>query len=126
MEATYYLVFKVVASLCLVLSTFFILVWYMKRTVLPQQESALLKVRGRVMVAPGSQLLLVEAAGRLYLIGLSDKGFSVIDSLGEEGLQMVEDETRAMAQGEESNVDSEVISQLLRLDRLRHQRKVEG
>ena len=125
MNSSYFLLIKVLGSLVLVLTTFFVLVWYLKRNVLPASESGALRLRGHLNLAPQSQLLLVEAVGRLYLIGYSEKGFTVIDNLGEEGLQLVAEEVEVLAQGEESKVDSEVISQLLRLDRLRHQRKAE-
>ena len=125
MNTSYFLVIKVVGSLVLVLTTFLTLVWYLKRNVLTIAESGSLHLRGRLNLGPQSQLLLVEAAGRLYLIAQDEKGLKVMDNLGEEGLQYVQEEVEARSQGEESNVDSEVISQLLRLDRLRHQRKAE-
>jgi len=122
-DGTWFLVFKVLASLVLVLGAFLVLVWYLKgvtRTSAGAGEG--LRLRGRLAVAPGAELLLVEAAGRLYLLGWSPKGFDVIDGLGEEALELLDQASAARSDGESHGVDEAVISQLLRLDQLRRVR----
>jgi len=121
MTASEYLVAKVLVSTLVVLATFLACVWYVRRAGGLQSVEGRLKIRGRLLLGHASELLLVEAAGRLYLLGHSSKGFDLIDSLGEDGLSELDAPVEDAAKG----LDSDMLHQLFRLDNLRRRERAD-
>lgn len=122
-----WLVARVVASLVLVVGAFLGLALYLRRR-LPGEGAVSgrgLRLRGRIQAGQGAELLLVDAGGRRYLLGVSVKGVEVLDRLEIDADREAIEE--AILPGEEQGpvepvIDTDMLAQLVRLDRLRGRR----